>query len=337
MWDTNEDLFNEIDDVEQEIVETQEETVEPVEELTSITFEDLDDVGEETVEESGEQVEKEVSTGNPYKSFAEYQAEKYGVDISEVKDWDEETYSALIDKIDEIRLEEKYGQLKTSNPFAEAILDVLEAEGDTSDLIDLFKDQREFSEMDSSTVEGKLEKIRKYYRDVKNQPADWVNRHIKRISLGDDDSEIEEEYNFISQQHDEYVKETAKQKVEEAQYIKQQKEIKLKKQIESFSTNLSEQKYNKTDTQAMVDFVYKNKYTIRGTNEQLSEFDVAIAQTKNNPKALTELASYLKDPEKFKQKLALKTNNEKAEKKFVQINDKQPQNNKSITKFSFKS
>lgn len=332
-WESDEDVFKDLDETT-EIVEDVVEEVQQQEEVKvqeTISFEDLD---EETTEVTTEQVEEKVESSNILASTAKYQAEKYDIDISGVEEWDEETYAAFVDKVDEIRLEQKYGALKTSNPFAEAILSVLEAEGDTSDLIDLFKEQREFVEIDTTTPEGKLEKIRKFYKDIDNKPAAWIEKHIRRISLGDDTSDIDEEFNLVSEQYDEYFAEETQRKVEEAQVIKQKKEELLNRQINSLKTTLTEQKFSKKETQEMVDFVYRNKYSVRGSDQLLSEFDVAIAKTKNNPQALSELSSYLKDPEKFKQKLAIKVNNVKEEVKFAKVLNKQPSNNKS-TKFEF--
>ncbi len=213
-WEEGQDIFEELDGdpvTEQDTPENvlddidgDEEKVEVVPEV--VTLEDLD-------EEVDEKVVAQEEAADVLKATAEYKANKYGIDISEVEKWDEETYAAFEDKLDDIRLEQKYNEAKSSNPLVEALLTITESGGEINDVLSLFEQQKEFSEIDTTTVEGKLEKIKKFYKDVDGKTPEWINRYVKKLQVSEDQSDVEEEFNSINQQYEDYVREEKENKL----------------------------------------------------------------------------------------------------------------------------
>lgn len=318
-WEGVDDIFKVLDG--EEDIPTEEETTDdtPVseEESKEITLDDLDD--DEQTESSTEDESGVKSTADILKATAIYKAEKYGVDITGVEDWDEETYQKFEDQLDDFRLEQKYAEAKQSNELVEALLTMAENGGDVNDVLELFERKKEFADIDTTTVEGKIEKIEKYYRDVEGWKPDRIQRYMKKLKVSDDESEIDQEYDTISEQYDEYFQEEKTKTIEQAAKAKLQKEERLKKQVTSFSTTLETKKFKKADSKELVDYIFLDKFEIQGTGQILSAFDVDIAKAKSDPERLLDVSMLLRDPEGFKKRIITEAKNEKNDKTFTNI------------------
>lgn len=354
-WEGMNDVFDELDEVVEtgespapasapttvlDDIDGQEPDKQDADEPTPpapVTIDDIDNAEEEDKDNK----ESDENTKKLLKATAIYKAEKWGIDVSQVEDWTEDTFAALEDQIDELRFDQKYNEAKQSNPVIEALLEVAENGGDLNDILSLFEQQKEFADIDTSTIEGKIEKIKKYYKDIENKPASWIERYVKKLQVSDDTTDIEDEFNSVTEQEKEFFEKEKDARVEQAAIAKQQKEAKLKKQITDFTTTLDEQKLPKAKSKELLDFVFAENFVVRGTDERVSGFQVEIAKAKNDPKRLMNIALFLKDEKAYQDRIITEYNNKKNEAQFSAILKKEQstsstESNKQPTKVQFK-
>lgn len=308
------------------------EVPEVVEEKPLTTEQDfLEQFGEDSGEQGEEKkAETEKSTGPKtidaafLKATATYKAEKYGIDLGEEDiEWDEEAIAALEDQIDEIRLEEKYNTLKDSREDIKALFNVAENDGDITDLLGLLGKKQELTQIDTSTLDGKIEKIRKYYKEIDGKPPVWIDKHIGRLQVSDDTADLEEEFKLIDEQYNKYFAAQTEQKVKEAEQSRILKERKQQKEITDFNGALKEKKFTDKEAQEMTDFVFNDqKWKMKNSNQTLSDFDYAIMKAKNNAAQLADLTLFLKDKELYDKKLINTFKNVTNEGKFKSILEK---------------
>lgn len=341
---SSEDDFDTLDgevQEEPEVVETEpviEETTEEVIIGTPKTEEEFDKYfpeeseEEPEVTESGEEKPKPVSIDSDFfKAKVNHAIEKYGLEDIEDQEWTEETYSEFEEQLFELRLQQKYESAKQSNELVNALLSTVEAGGDVSDILALFEQKKEFKEIDTTTIDGKLDFIGKFHREVEGKKPEWIEKQITRLKVSGDPADIEEEYNSISAELDEYTKTQQEQTIRQAEESKRQKEEHLKKQVTNLTTALDTAKYKKQDSNKILDFVFKEQYKIRGTDTKLTALDAFVAKAKNNPEDAIPLAEFLMDRKAYEAKIILASRNEENEKKFNTIKFKQENKTKPET------
>ena len=328
-WTTaDEDLgFEDVSTEEKQVETTTGQKAEEIEEEGVVIPENIDDeqtfvdIFGGTVEET-ETKEKAPETPKSIdaeylKLKAKYKADKYGIEIDEDQEFDDETYQAFEDQLDDIRLEQKYNEFKDSSDFIKAVLDVAENEGEVADLLDLLGQRRELTEIDTSSLEGKVEKIKKYYKDVEGKSDVWINKQIRMLSSGEDTKELDDEFELISAEYDSYFEEEKTRQVEAAKQAKIQRENMLKRQVGEFERTLDEKKIPKKQAAELSDFVYNNtRYKLKNSNETISAFDAAILTARNKPEELTDLVLFLKDKKAYHEKIIVEAKNVVNEKIF---------------------
>lgn len=330
-WETensiSENDLDELDGVTSEVVETEEvikeaseEFLDELDEVKSLVTED--EFNKQFEESDSTEVENDLSEKvNVLKSTAQFLSEKYGVDLPEVEDWTEDTYIEYAESLLETKLNERYNAAKDSNELVKALLDVTEVGGDVSDILALFEQKTELAEINTTTIDGKREMIKRWYIDVEGKTPEWTNRYIKKLELSDDGSEIETEFSDVEKSYNEYFEQEKNNSIKLHQEAKIKKEQLLKKQIDGFGAAL-EKVVTKKEASELTDFVYKEKYTVRGTDERITEFDKSLAIAKNNPEELKEIALFLKDREAYIKKKIVESKNVVNEKKFEYIKGK---------------
>lgn len=265
------------------------------------------------------------------KAQALLKAEKYDIELPEDMEWTLEAYEALEDQIDEYRLAEKYENFKQSDQLINTLLTIAENEGDATEVLNLFSQKRDLSEIDTSTAAGKVEKIKKYYKEVEGKSENWINKQIRLLQTSEDGSELEDEFNTISADYDAYFQEETERRVKEAETAKINRENLINKRKESFNKTLESKKIPKKEVNELIDFVYDDKAFInRTTNQTLSGFDAKILEAKQDPEKLSNLVMYLKDPELFIKKALTEQNNKTNESKFKKIVEQVSSSNKSV-------
>lgn len=279
----------------------------------------LEELYDGVEKEEEEQENKTLDTKALLKATALYKAEKYGLDVSEVEEWNEEAFAALEDEIDNIRLEERWEQAKDSNDAIRDVLRIAEAGGDMRDILSLLQEQQDLADIDTSSPEGMKEYIKKYYTNVKGEDVDWVNRYLKGLGVSDDPEALQEEFESTKQKYDNVFKQEKEARIKASEDASKQQALIAKKRKDDFSEVLNKNVTKKTEARELQDFVFQEKYQIRGTNQVISEFDKSLREIKKDPNGLFELALFLKDKEAFKQRVITQVNNVKNENKFASI------------------
>lgn len=311
-------------------------TPEPQKELTLEEIYDIEDSdqggGEE--EEGQEDDEQDVPKPKATKkdviaATAVYKAEKYGIDVSEIKSWDEEALAALEDKIDEVRLQEKWEEAKGSNEVISALLDVAENGGDLSDVLSLFREQKELNEINTTTIEGQLEYLEEYYINVEKWSPDKVKRYLSKLDISDDANEVTREFEEAKLNVDDYYKTQREAKLAEAAELRKARETAVIKHKEAVNTTLDAQKFKKAEAREIHDFIFKPAFKINGTEQVLTSFDKELRELRKNPERLVKLALLLKDEKAYEQKLVTDYNSKKNDEKFTILLQKQKSSTRS--------
>lgn len=327
----------------EEIVEPEQiEVPKDVESFLDSIYGEEEEVGESEEEEEKQPVEdnsekkvekKKVAekkeddvNSDLLKAGAEYLAAKFGIELPEVEKWDGENFPLFLEELAEFKAEEKYNGFKSSNEIAEAILNVLENGGNKDQLISLFKEQREFNSIDTSTAKGKIEKIKTYYRDIDGKDDAWINKRIiAPLSVSEDESEIDAELLEVEKKYDDHV---ATHKAEQVQAAKIQKEQRIKyleTQKTNFSKTLELEKIAKKEIPEWIDYVFNdNKWQLK-SGAKISTFDKDILEAKRDPEKLLKVSLLLRDEKLYNEKIITEAKNKKVEAVFNKSFKKTPE------------
>lgn len=301
-------------DVEAEL-ETEEEVVVKEPSLESIY--DEEETEDEDVEDSSDApTEKASKIGKKdvIRAIAEYNAEKYGIDIEGVEKWDEETLATLEDQIIEKQVADKWNETKQSNELIGALADIAEAGGDTADVLALFRQQRDLNSIVTDTTDGQLDYLQEYYTTIEGWSVDRAKRYLAKL---DGDEEIAAEFNEVKTTADEYFRTEREEHVAEAQRIQKQREEAVERHKKAFNTVLETNKYTKVQSRELHDFVFKPGFKITGTDQVLTPLDKELREIRKDPARLLDLALLLKDKKAYEQKLITEYNNKVNEEKFA--------------------
>lgn len=301
-------------DVEAEL-ETEEEVVVKEPSLESIY--DEEETEDEDVEDSSDApTEKASKIGKKdvIRAIAEYNAEKYGIDIEGVEKWDEEALATLEDQIIEKQVADKWNETKQSNELIGALADIAEAGGDTADVLALFRQQRDLNSIVTDTTDGQLDYLQEYYTTIEGWSVDRAKRYLAKL---DGDEEIAAEFNEVKTTADEYFRTEREEHVAEAQRIQKQREEAVERHKKAFNTVLETNKYTKVQSRELHDFVFKPGFKITGTDQVLTPLDKELREIRKDPARLLDLALLLKDKKAYEQKLITEYNNKVNEEKFA--------------------
>lgn len=345
MWDVQkpeealDDLFDESTEaVETEQIETKDTVAAVVAPEIKLGDESdldnlLDESEEEIVEEVGEEepetpkaktvkkpvAKKDTVNSDVLNASADYIAKKLDIELPEgIEEWTEENFADFLDEAIDFKIDEKYNLLKSSDEVTEAILNIKENGGDESAIISLFKEQREFNSIDTSTAKGKLEKIKRYYTEVDGKSEEWFDKRIaKKLIDADDETELNELLEEVNKDYDDYVSKTKTEQVDLAKRQKIQREQFLEKQQSLFSKVLEAKKIPKKEIEENMKFVYDDKaYTLKASGKLISALDLKILEAKNNPELLADVALFFKDKKAYDARVITEASNAKVEKRF---------------------
>lgn len=276
------------------------------------------------------------------KATALYKAEKYGLDVSEVEEWTEEAFAALEDEIDNIRLEEKWEQAKETSEFTRDIVRIAEAGGDVRDILSLFSEQQDLSEIDTNSPAGMTEYIKKFYLNVDGKDANWVNKYLNRMGVAEDPEALQEEFTSVKEKYDEFFAQEKENRIKQAEEQTKQAQLAQQKRQKDFSEIVGKKISGKKEARELQDYVFQGKYQPRGTNQVISEFDKDLRESRKDANKMFELAMFLKNPEEFKQRIVTEANSKKNDSVFGSILKKnvespvQQQESVPKRKFQFK-
>lgn len=278
--------------------------------------------GEEEVEEAEEEVDEaeEVSDEdrmrrNLFKATAELLQEQLGIDKEDLdldalsdEDWTAETFKELVSEFVSYGAESIYNNHKNSNEEIKAILELVENGGNIG-MLDAYRDRRQaIDDIDVSTTEGKIHKIRTYYKQIEGKSNEEIDEWIEFIQTK---NSIDKELAKVNNNYEKHFAAEREEIVERQKQFAERKRLYEENIAQQFEKLLDNEQYDKKTKSELSSFAFQKVAKIVSTGETISSLEKRIIEMKRNPAELLELAKFLKDIDKYKQEIITKHNNNK--------------------------
>lgn len=315
--------------------EKEEETPEPLDDILfetedsekpAATAEKSTGTKKESVreeEETPEEQTEEEYTKQLFKHTAKKLIEK-GVfaDVEDFEDleMDEDTFQEFVEAQVQHRTEEQWERIKGSNEVVNGILSAIEAGVDADKILDLFKEQKAITAIDTSTPAGKLDYIEQYYRML-----EWddrkISRELKRIDASGDDA-LQEEFEFAQEKTLKFYQEEQQRLIEQKKQQEAQEATRIRNRAQGAYKALQEAGVKDQKAQQLISNSFK-KYQLP-SGDILDGFEVALLQVKNDPARYAEVVRFLFDKENYIKEIQTKTQNTVVDKTFQGLKFKPP-------------
>jgi hypothetical protein len=230
---------------------------------------------------------------------------------SDTLDIDEDTYAELAAKQTEEKVNSLFSELLDSTgDYGKAIISHIKEGGNPDEIIDLFKEQKYTESIDTSTPEGKVNIIGKYYNEVLGWKPERIQKHLQRI-IADDD--VESEASEIEEKYNEYYQEQLAE-IEGERMLQKQRNLERQKEfVTGIKSSLDETEYTPREKQLIEQSLLNIKKTEMGP---ITDFNLKFAELQRDPKKLIDLVYYVMDQEGFKKRVNAKAETKVAEKTF---------------------
>jgi len=230
---------------------------------------------------------------------------------SDTLDIDEDTYAELAAKQTEEKVNSLFSELiDSTGDYGKAIISHIKEGGNPDEIIDLFKEQKTIESIDTSTPEGKVNIIGKYYNEVLGWKPERIQKHLQRI-IADEDVDIE-----ASEIEDKYKEHYQEQLAQIEGERTAQKERNLERQKEfvtGIKSSLAETEYTPKEKQLIEQALLNVKKTEKGP---ITDFNLKFAELQKDPKKLIDLVYYVMDQDGFKKRVNTKAETKVAAKTF---------------------
>lgn len=232
-------------------------------------------------------------------------------DLKDFK-WNEEGYGKLIELQAEWIVEEKFNEkIESTGQYGKAIFDHIMKGGNPEDVVNLFKEVQQNNNFDLTTKEGKKGLLAKYYTEDKKWSPERFNRYYdKLVDTETLDDEIKDVQKDLHDSMQERLEETKKRQEEN---LRKQKEIE-----ENFAKNMqnvvgSRKDITSKEKQEILNnlLVYDQKFP---DGRQVNKFTIDFMKLQSDPDKYIDLVLFVKNPEKYIQKISTESEN-KANKK----------------------
>lgn len=216
----------------------------------------------------------------------------------------QEVYADLVAKQDEYRLSNMFNELVDSTGnYGKAIIAHIKNGGNPDEIIDLFKEQQQLTQVDTSTEEGKQQLIEKYYSEVLGWKPEKVTKTVKRLIADNEiDSEFTDVNEMYSKHYQDKLQELNKQNEAKAQADLQRQQVfvnNIKTALEEDAT-LSQQD-KKLIASSILDFRHK-----LDNGQKVNDFYVKFAEMQADPKEYVDLVRFVMDKKAYKAALQRK-------------------------------
>jgi hypothetical protein len=241
---------------------------------------------------------------------------------SDTLDIDEDTYAELAAKQTEEKVNSLFSELiDSTGDYGRAIISHIKEGGNPDEIIDLFKEQKYTESIDTSTPEGQVNIIGKYYNEVLGWKPERIQKHLQRI-IADDD--VEAESSEIEDKYKEHYQEQLAQIEGERMMHKERNLERQKEFVTGIKSSLAETEYTTKERQLIEQALLNVKKTDMGP---ITDFNLKFAELQKDPKKLIDLVYYVMDQDGFKKRVNTKAETKVAEKTFSFI-----KGNSSISK-----
>jgi hypothetical protein len=292
-----------------------------IENNSSIVPIDLDSLDEDGVNEDKKKEEKEEDNKNNTK---EKNQEKVGgddvVNYNEIVkylietnsfldfegreslDIDGETFKTLLKNQVDYKVKDLFEEmLDSTGDYGKAIINFKLNGGNPDEIIDLFKEEKSISSIDTTTEEGKISKIKKCYKELYGWKDEKINKYLDKLIV---DDELDSELADVNEKFDLHYKEEL-DKINEEQLIynkqQQEREKAFKKNINDSLS--SREDLNQKDKSKVIDYILNyNEKLPDGT--LVNKFYLDFAKVQSSPNDYIDLALFIMDKNKFIEKIS---------------------------------
>lgn len=199
-----------------------------------------------------------------------------------------------------------------SGPYGRAILEFAKNGGNPEQILDLFRESKRVQNLDTSTPENQEAVTREYYKTL-NWSKDKIEKEIRKKK---EDLELEEEAAFAKTQLEERVEQEVKAK-QKAQEERLKEQDRLEKE---FSKNIGDAIKNRTDLsetekkEALKSLLSYDKKLEDG--RYVNQFYIDFMKMQADPSSYIDLVLFVRDKNKFIEKLSKKAETSAAKKTF---------------------
>lgn len=219
-------------------------------------------------------------------------------------EWNEENYGKLAETQAEWKAEAKYNErVGKTGDIGKTILEHIDAGGDPSEIIDLFKAVRKIENLDIKTDAGKQHAVTEYYTKLVGWSEAKTAKYVKTLVDSGDDSlttEATEAKELMERGIQDQIKQTQEQQKQiQAQQVEQAKawEANITKVIKE-RADLSD-KDRKEVEEAIL------KYNIKLPDGRVvNKFMVEFMKLQADPQKYIDLVRFVTDPERYKEKVS---------------------------------
>jgi hypothetical protein len=229
----------------------------------------------------------------------------------------DEVYAELAAKQDEYRLGKLFNELVDSTgEYGKAIISHVKNGGNPDEIIDLFKEQKQLQQMDTSTETGKQAVIEKYYKEILGWKPEKVTRTVTRLIT---DNEIDAEFADVKEMYDQHYQ----QQLQETQERTKQQELEKAQRQEVFVNSIKTVLQEDTSlTQEDRNLIQKSVFDFKHqlpNGQKVNDFYIKFAELQADPKEYVEFVRFVMDKENYKKsiKRAEKTTANKAAFSFI--------------------
>lgn len=232
----------------------------------------------------------------------------------------EEVYADLVAKQDEYRVNSMFNELLDSTgDYGKAIITHIKQGGNPDEIIDLFKEQKQLTQIDTSTETGKQQLIEKYYSEVLNWKPEKVVKTVKRLIT---DNEIDSEFQDVKEMYDKHYQERL-QEINETNKAKEQQEAQRQQAfVNNINSVLEEDKSLTQSDKALIagsilDFRHKLP-----NGQKVNDFYIKFAEKQADPREYVDLVRFIMDKKGYLESIHRKekTSTNKAAFNFIKGN-----------------
>lgn len=186
--------------------------------------------------------------------------------------------------------------LDETGDYGKAIITHIKRGGDPNEIIDIFKEQKNISSIDTSTEEGKSLKIESYYKDILGWKQDRIKRHINRLIEND---EVDEEFETIDEAYQKHYSDKLQEAQERQQVAERDRIDKQKAFVNSIKGVLDESgnltnKEKQIIASSILDFKHKLP-----NGQKVNDFYLKFAEVQTNPKEYVELVQFIMNKDAY--------------------------------------
>lgn len=210
------------------------------------------------------------------------------MEIPENFEWNKEAFLEM-QKVQTTSQVEDF--LSRTGPYGKAIIEYENNGGNPSELLNLFRDQKEVQEFDISDIDSQ-ETFLRAYLEAQGNSEKSIERTIKALQDQGPEAFKEEAEEKKAIWDNQYKAEIENRKKEQALYAKQMEEAQKNFQTNIESTLTSDTDVTPKERRELQNYMLSYSQNFQG--RQVSQFYVDMAEIQKDPKNYVELAKFIK-------------------------------------------